>query len=92
MIYFISLTCPVVSWKDEKLRLLQQFRSGTRSFMSYAFRQIDGWAGYRARHAGLRMVETFMDLQARLVLAKAWWRGLLTKGLDGAWRARAGLV
>ena len=92
LIYFISLTCPVVSWKDDKIRLLRQFRSGTRSFMSYAFHHIDGWAGYRLRHAGLRTVEIFMDLQARLVLAEAWWRGLLTKGFEGAWRARAGLV
>lgn len=60
--------------------------------MSYAFHQIDGWVGYRVLHASLRTVEIFMDLQARLVLAKAWWRGLLTKGLEGAWRARAGLV
>jgi aarF domain-containing kinase len=60
--------------------------------MSYTFHQVRGWIEYRAWHAGLRTVEIFMDLQARLVLAKAWWRGLLTMGFDGAWRARAGLV
>lgn len=60
--------------------------------MSYAYHQINSWARYKAWHAGMRTVEIFMDLQARLVLAKAWWRGLLTKGFDGAWRARAGLV
>ena len=49
------------------------------------------WFTYQFRRLGFGALATWMDLQAKLMLTKAWTWGLLTMGLEGAWRARAGL-
>jgi aarF domain-containing kinase len=75
------------SWQDDKSkieRLDRQKESRTR-------RYIERWLTYQFRRIGFGALATWMDLQASLVLTKAWLHGLFTKGLEGAWRERAGL-
>lgn len=38
------------------------------------------------------ILETFMDLKAYAIITRAWLRGLLTMGFEGAHKAAAGLA
>ena len=57
------------------------------------FAEDPGYRHYEKMYRSLELVEWWMDTSARMVVVKAWVRGLLTVGgLQGAHKAAAGLA
>ena len=55
--------------------------------------EVLGYRRYEKMYRSLELVEWWMDTSARMVVVKAWVRGLFTVGgLQGAHKAAAGLA
>lgn len=78
----VAQYCNRAVWEDDRLALAKDYK-----MTNYLKR----WFAFQVRRLGFGTLATWMDLQASLMLTKAWIRGLFTLGLEGAWRARAGL-
>ncbi|KAI8975842.1 ABC1-domain-containing protein [Trametes punicea] len=87
--------CTFAVWLDESQRLVSEMRRKGLSGMSLGllWDYFWVWWRYEKMYRSLELAEWWMDSGARLVMAKAWIRGLFTVGgLQGAHRAAAGLA
>ncbi|KAF9268892.1 ABC1-domain-containing protein [Marasmius fiardii PR-910] len=84
--------CHLAVWRNDQKRLIGQMRD--RGLLSFGllFEYFGCWWKYERGITSLVFVESFMDIQAFLVKSKAWIRGLLSRGLEGAHQAAAGLA
>ncbi|KAI1785187.1 ABC1-domain-containing protein [Ganoderma leucocontextum] len=87
--------CTFAVWLDESQRLVSEIRGKGLSGMSLGllWGYFSVWWRYEKMYRSLEFVEWWMDTSARMVMVKAWVRGLLTVGgLQGAHKAAAGLA
>lgn len=78
-------------WEDDKIQIQNLGLREQKETLTYIKTYVRRWFAFQTRRIGFGTAASWMDWQAYFVLTKAWLLGLFTKGLEGAWRARAGL-
>jgi len=84
--------CTLAVWQDDRRRLIDMMRLKGLLSWSLLREYFTCWIRYEKNYRAILMVETYMDLQAYIVMSTAYFRGLFTRGFDGARRAAAGLA
>ncbi|KAF8868928.1 hypothetical protein CPB85DRAFT_1242220 [Mucidula mucida] len=84
--------CVYAIWRDDQKRIINAMRDSGLLSLSLLSEYFICWWRYQKRYSTVVFVETFMDIQARLIITKAWLRGLLTHGFSGAHLAASGLA
>ncbi|KAM5535151.1 hypothetical protein V8D89_011237 [Ganoderma adspersum] len=82
--------CTFAVWLDESQRLVSEIRGKGLSGMSLGllWDYFSVWWCYEKMYRSLELVEWWMDTSARMVVVKAWVRGLFTVGgLQGVHRS-----
>ncbi|KIY50358.1 ABC1-domain-containing protein [Fistulina hepatica ATCC 64428] len=84
--------CAYAIWHDERSRLFDTMK--VHGFMSFGllWKYFGAWWKYTTITSKMTILETVLDIHARLVLMRAWMQGLMHHGLSGAHDAAAGLA
>ncbi|KAI0344865.1 ABC1-domain-containing protein [Trametopsis cervina] len=83
--------CTRAVWENDRQRLVSSIPR--RGLLSFVLEYVQCWWRFERMYRPIVLAETWMDLQAELVILKAWLRGLvLVGGLSGAHQAAAGLA
>ena len=83
--------CSLAVWEDDKKKLLDQVHADGR-ILRYIWSYIGRWWAFESIYRSLQMAELAMDVSSQVIQTKDYMRGLITKGFEGAARARAGLA
>ncbi|KIY73026.1 ABC1-domain-containing protein [Cylindrobasidium torrendii FP15055 ss-10] len=84
--------CAVAVWRDDRNRIIDTMRSKGLFSITLLKDYFGSWWRYQKRYASMALIEVVLDTQARIVVTKAWFRGLMTTGLSGARLAASGLA
>ncbi|KAF7981834.1 hypothetical protein HWV62_31359 [Athelia sp. TMB] len=84
--------CTFSVWQDDRQRVINRMKENNSVSFSDLTEYISCWWQFKKMYTSLVLAEVWMDLQARQKQTFAWFRGLITKGFEGAHKAAAGLA
>ncbi|EPQ57523.1 ABC1-domain-containing protein [Gloeophyllum trabeum ATCC 11539] len=84
--------CARAVWQDDRTRLVDEMRERGLVSIGLLWEYFACWWRYEKLRTSFAVVEWAMDWKAQLIKITAWLRGLRSRGLEGAYRAAAGLA